>query len=76
MAARIAGITNHLRAEPIRMNEVDEQQLPSRLLTLRGWAIITTADLIQNLRLSSSIIVFDYDFLVGATDVRHTLVLS
>jgi len=67
IAAMIAGITNHLNAKPIRLqnslNECHEwHRQPSPLLTLEGELMIIAADPIQNLQLSSSWIIFsDYD---------------
>jgi hypothetical protein len=71
-AVMIPRITNHLKAKHTRTNEIEEHQLASPFLTLGVGLMITAADLIQSP--SSLIIVFDYNFLVGATDVRHTLV--
>src|SRR5205807_1969302 len=60
IAVRIADITNHLKANPIRMNEVDEQQLTS-FLNFPGRPRTTARDVMQNLHLSSWIIFSDYD---------------
>ena len=58
----IAGITNHLKAERARMDEIDEHQPAAPLLNLEGELTITVANLIQSR--SSLLIVFDYNFLV------------